>query len=298
MGLCGCRCLRNSRWRRIPRQGTARAATASAATSRAAAVAATPAPGHAARADSGSAATLQPKPGIAADIQIGIDLGNDFRVRGRGLDTRINGQLTVKGGPTIGDLPRITGTVNTDRGTFRAYGQDLQIERGHIVFNGAAANPALDIVALRSNLDIRVGVRINGTVQRPIVQLFSEPPMPDSERLSWLVLGRSSYSAADAALLQQAAMALLGGEGRGITGQLADALGLDDVNFKGGDSISTSSVTLGKRFSKNFYVSYEKGLDATVGTLYFFLDLSRKLKLRAQTGQQSALELIYTVSYD
>ena len=70
------------------------------------------------------------------------------------------------------------------------------------------------------------------------------------------------------------------------------------MNFKGGDSISTSSVTLGKRFSKNFYVSYEKGLDATVGTLYFFLDLSRKLKLRAQTGQQSALELIYTVSYD
>ena len=287
-----------TRSRHAPRQGTARAATASAATSRAAAVASTPAPGHAARADSGSAATLQPKPGIAADIQIGIDLGNDFRVRGRGLDTRINGQLTVKGGPTIGDLPRITGTVNTDRGTFRAYGQDLQIERGHIVFNGAAANPTLDIVALRSNLDIRVGVRINGTVQRPIVQLFSEPPMPDSERLSWLVLGRSSYSAADAALLQQAAMALLGGDGRGITGQLADALGLDDVNFKGGDSISTSSVTLGKRFSKNFYVSYEKGLDATVGTLYFFLDLSRKLKLRAQTGQQSALELIYTVSYD
>lgn len=240
----------------------------------------------------------RPKPSIGADIQISIDLGRNFRVRGRGLDTHLNGQLTVQGGPTLGDMPRLTGTVNTDRGTFRAYGQDLQIERGRIVFNGAAANPALDIRALRSNLDIRVGVRIYGNAQQPIVQLFSEPAMPDSERLSWLVLGRSSYSAADAALLQQAAMALLSGDGRGITGQLADALGLDDVNFKGGDSISTSSVTLGKRFSKNFYVAYEKGLDATAGTFYFFLDLSRKLKLRAQTGQQSALDLIYTVSYD
>ncbi|MDO4795759.1 MAG: translocation/assembly module TamB domain-containing protein [Brachymonas sp.] len=253
--------------------------------------------GNASQRRTGSA-QARPKPSIGADIQIGIDLGRHFRVRGKGLDTHLNGQLTVKGGPTLGDLPRITGTVNTDRGTFRAYGQDLQIERGRIVFNGAAANPALDIVALRSNLDIRVGVRIYGNAQRPIVQLFSEPPMPDSERLSWLVLGRSSYSAADAALLQQAAMALLSGDGRGITGQLADALGLDDVNFKGGDSIGTSSVTLGKRFSKNFYVAYEKGLDATAGTLYFFLDLSRKLKLRAQTGQQSALDLIYTVSYD
>ena len=241
---------------------------------------------------------MRPNPAIAADIQIGIDLGNNFRVRGHGLDTYLNGQLTVTGGPSIGDLPRLTGTVHTDRGSFRAYGQDLQIETGRILFTGAAANPTLDITAFRSNLDIRVGVRIYGTAQQPTVQLFSDPAMPDAERLSWLVLGRSSYSAADAALLQQAAMALLGGDSRGITGNLADALGLDDVNFKGGDSLSTSSVTLGKRFSKNFYVSYEKGLDATVGTLYFFLDLCRKLKLRAQTGQNSALDLIYTVSYD
>ena len=250
----------------------------------------------AASADAGSNA--RPNPAIEADIQINIDLGNNFRVRGRGLDTHLNGKLGVVGGPGISDMPRLTGVIHTDRGTFRAYGQDLEIERGSIIFTGAAANPRLDIVALRSNLDIRVGVRIYGTAQQPTVQLFSDPAMPDSERLSWLVLGRSSYSAADAALLQQAAMALLGGDGRGITGNLADALGLDDVNFKGGDSLSTSSVMLGKRFGKNFYVTYEKGLDATMGTLYFFFDISRKLKLRAQTGQQSALDLIYTVNYD
>ena len=122
--------------------------------------------------------------------------------------------------------------------------------------------------------------------------------MPDSERLSWLVLGRSSYDAADTALLQRAAVALLSGEGRGISGQLADALGLDDVEFKGGESLESGGVLLGKRFSKHFYLAYEKGLDATVGTLYFFLDINRALKLRAQTGQQSALDLIYTVSYD
>ena len=272
----------------------AKAATAKATTTRAAA-----APSSA----TGQAATpagtsVRPNPAIAADIQIGIDLGNNFRVRGHGLDTYLNGQLTITGGPSIGDLPRLTGTVHTDRGSFRAYGQDLQIETGRILFTGAAANPTLDITAFRSNLDIRVGVRIYGTAQQPTVQLFSDPAMPDAERLSWLVLGRSSYSAADAALLQQAAMALLGGDSRGITGQLADALGLDNINFKGGDTLGNSSVTLGKRFSKNFYVSYEKGLDATVGTLYFFLDLCRKLKLRAQTGQNSALDLIYTVSYD
>ena len=245
-----------------------------------------------------SGIAMRPNPAIGADIQVGIDLGSDFRVRGSGLDTRITGRLTVQGGPTIRDMPRLVGTVNTNLGTFRAYGQDLQIESGRIAFADAPGNPSIDIVAVRRNINVRVGVRLYGTAQQPLVKLFSEPAMPDSERLSWLVLGRSSYDAADTALLQRAAVALLSGEGRGISGQLADALGLDDVEFKGGESLESGGVLLGKRFSKHFYLAYEKGLDATVGTLYFFLDINRALKLRAQTGQQSALDLIYTVSYD
>ena len=245
-----------------------------------------------------SGVAVRPNPAIGADIRVGIDLGNDFRLRGRGLDTWITGRLTVEGGPSIGDMPRLVGTVNTNRGTFRAYGQDLQIESGRIVFSGNPSNPSMDIVAIRGNIDARVGVRIYGTLQQLLARLFSEPEMPDSERLSWLVLGRPSYDAADTALLQQAAVALLSGDSRGISGQLADALGLDEAGFKGGDSLEGSSVRLGKRFSEKFYLAYEKGLDATVGTLYFFFDISRTLKLRAQTGQQSALDLIYTVSYD
>ena len=245
-----------------------------------------------------SGIAMRPNPAIGADIQVGIDLGSDFRVRGSGLDTRITGRLTVQGGPTIRDMPRLVGTVNTHLGTFRAYGQDLQIESGRIAFADAPGNPSIDIVAVRRNINVRVGVRLYGTAQQPLVKLFSEPAMPDSERLSWLVLGRSSYDAADTALLQRAAVALLSGEGRGISGQLADALGLDDVEFKGGESLESGGVLLGKRFSEHFYLAYEKGLDATVGTLYFFLDINRALKLRAQTGQQSALDLIYTVSYD
>ncbi|MDO5652800.1 MAG: translocation/assembly module TamB domain-containing protein [Brachymonas sp.] len=240
----------------------------------------------------------QANPEIQADIQIGIDLGPDLRVRGYGLDTRLRGKLEVQGGPRLRDQPRLVGAIRTDRGTFRAYGQDLEIESGRLVFTGPLASPALDVVAIRRNIDLRVGVRLYGSAQRPLVQLFSEPPMPDAERLSWLVLGRSSYGAADAALLQQAALALLGGKGGGVTGRLADTLGLDEIGFKGGESLSDGSITLGKRFSNRFYVGYEKSLDATLGAIHFFFDLTRTLKLRGQTGQYSAVDLIYTRSYD
>ena len=67
---------------------------------------------------------------------------------------------------------------------------------------------------------------------------------------------------------------------------MADALGLDDILVRGGSGdVAGTSVRLGKRFSKNFYVAYERGMDATAGMVYFFYDISRRLKLRGQTGQ-------------
>ena len=244
------------------------------------------------------AATARTNSSITPDILVTIDMGDDLRVRGFGLNTRLRGQLEVRNGPTLQSMPLLVGTIRTDRGTYRAYGQELDIERGTLRFSGRADNPVLDIMAIRPNLgELRVGVHIRGTAQRPLVQLFSDPAMPDSEKLSWLVLGRSAASSSDTALLQQAAMALLAGGGPGITGQLADALGLDSLSFSG-DGVENSSVMLGKRFSRNFYVAYEHGLNSAMGTLYFFYDINRRLKLRGETGTESAIDLIYTMSFD
>jgi translocation and assembly module TamB len=145
-----------------------------------------------------------------------------------------------------------------------------------------------------------VGVQISGTALSPVVRLYADPDLPDAEKLAWLVVGRSGASGgAESALLQQAAMALLGGSGGGLTGNLASAIGLDEISFSGGLSgTAGASVTLGKRVSRDFYMAYERSLAGTLGTLYIFYDLSRRLTLRAQTGEQSAIDLIFTIRYD
>ena len=51
---------------------------------------------------------------------------------------------------------------------------------------------------------------------------------------------------------------------------------------------------MGKRLSKDLYVAYEQSLNGAMGTLFIFYDLSRRLTLRAQTGENSAVDLIYT----
>ena len=57
-------------------------------------------------------------------------------------------------------------------------------------------------------------------------------------------------------------------------------------------------LTVGKRLSKDFYVAYETGLAGAVGTLQVFYDLSRRISLRASTGTQSAIDLVFTQRYD
>ncbi|MEP6557812.1 MAG: translocation/assembly module TamB domain-containing protein, partial [Burkholderiales bacterium] len=121
-------------------------------------------------------------------LNVKIDLGNDFRVSGLGLDSGLEGQLAIVG-ESLAD-PRVTGTIRTVEGRFRAYGQKLDITRGVIRFTGKPTNPSLDILALRANMqftDVQVGVQITGNALLPQVALYSEPDMPDNEKLSWLV---------------------------------------------------------------------------------------------------------------
>jgi translocation and assembly module TamB len=242
-------------------------------------------------------------------IAVQIDLGQDFRIEGKGVDTRMRGVLALLGDST--SKPRLYGTLTTAGGQYRAYGQRLDIEDGVLRFGGPIDNPTLDVLAVRPNLSQRVGVQITGTALLPRVRLYAEPELPDAEKLSWLVLGRSSASGgAEAALLQQAALALIGSRNGNrdgnrdgsVTSMLANSLGLDELSLRApsgsGDTASPGAITLGKRFSSNFYAAYERSLSGTLGTLYLFYELSQRFTVRAQSGEQTAIDLIFTVPYE
>ncbi len=235
------------------------------------------------------------------DIVVTFDMGDDFAVQGKGLTTRLAGKLEIASTLGLGVPPRVTGDIRTVQGRYRAYGQQLDIESGLARFSGAYDNPALDILAIRPNITVRAGVQITGSAQSPVVRLYSDPDLPDAEKLSWVVLGRAAASGgAEAALLQQAALALLSGGGGG-SGNIAAKVGLDEVGFKGpgsGTDASAAALTFGKRVSQNVYLTYERSLSGTLGTLYIFYDLTRRLQLRGQTGVKSAVDLVYTITYD
>ena len=227
----------------------------------------------------------------ALDLQ--VHLGEKLRIRGRGLDAGLRGDLRLTA--PQGRL-RVDGSVRTADGTYRAYRQRLDIVRGLLVFNGPIENPQLDIEAIRPNLDVRVGVAVTGTVLVPRVRLFSEPEMSDAEKLSWLLRGRASEGpgSGDAALLQAAATALLAGEDTTPLDQLFDLFGLDEFSIRPGDGSSGTIVSVGKQLSRNWYVGYARGLNATTGNWQLIYRVAQRFTVRAQSGEHTSIDLIWT----
>ncbi len=232
-------------------------------------------------------------------MNLDLDLGDRFFLRARGLDAQLGGNLRLVG--RQGSPPRALGSIRVVKGAYAAYGQRLDIERGILNFQGPLDNPGLNIAAMRRGLAVEAGVSITGTAQAPVVRLISTPSLPDSEKLSWLVLGHGINEAGgqEFDLMQLAAGALLGaGESVTLQQRIAHAAGLEEVSLKGAGSLESTVLTLGKRLSSRAYLSYEQGLAGSEALVKINYTLTRRVSLRAQAGTNSALDLFYTFSFD
>ena len=260
-----------------------------------------------------------------------IDLGDDFTLRGRGLDAELYGVVTLVGLTQY--LPHTEGTIRIKKGTYTAYGQALNITRGVIAFTGPIDNPSLNIRAMRnapsendsiiksnaeaaSNNDavtgsnfsqtttsavqnVNAGVEITGNGLNPAVKLVSEPNVPDTEKLSWLLLGHGTNQAGknDFAMLSLAAGVVLSDNNSlPLQTKLARAAGLDELSFGGADA-DTASLTFGKRLSSKLYLSYQKSVSGLLDVARLTFNITPRWALQAETGTESAVDALYTFSF-
>ncbi|AKJ27979.1 translocation/assembly module TamB domain-containing protein [Caldimonas brevitalea] len=234
----------------------------------------------------------KPAAARALALDVVVNLGDRFRLRGRGIDTRIAGELRLTS--PRGRLAA-HGEIRAQDGKYEAYGQEMDIERGVFTFVGEIGNPRLDIVAVRPNLDVRVGVTVAGSALAPRVRLFSDPALPDTETLALLITGRSYDSLAgnQTLLLQRAALALLAGEGGGDD-SIMKRLPLDEISVRQTEgAVPETVVTLGKQISERVYVGYERGLSAAAGSWQLIYRIAQRFTLRAQSGEDSAVDLVW-----
>ncbi len=255
----------------------------------------------------------RPRERIRLDMR--LTLGDRLYFHGRGLQTRLSGNLHVQGTPGAG--LRATGSIRTADGTYDAYGRDLQIEHGTLTFYGSLENPALNVLALRKGLPVEAGVQVLGNVARPRVRLVSTPEVPDPEKLSWLVLGRGpeDVSQGEASTLVAAATALLGRNypgtniarrfgfdevriGRADTASALGALPQSTVAGRTGSASAAEVVSVGKRLSDSVHVIYEQGLADAEGALRIAWKLTRQFELLVRAGYLPGVDAVYRWTFD
>lgn len=236
-------------------------------------------------------------------MDLDVDLGSQFYLKGQGLDAQLGGNLRLRSSDER--LPRASGTIRVVQGSYAAYGQRLQIERGSLSFGGPLDNPGLNILAVRkvpqADDAVEAGVEIRGTALAPSARLVSTPSVPDSEKLSWLVLGRGTEGAGsqDFDALAAAASALFGSkQGASLQARLASTIGLDQFGIAQAKGLESTVLTLGKRISARAYLSYEQGVSGATSLVKLRYTLNKRLTVEAQTGTSSALDLMYNWSFD
>jgi translocation and assembly module TamB len=243
--------------------------------------------------------------GRRCDIELKLDLGQKLRLRGRGLQAGLMGEVQIQGQDT---RPRIEGLITVmEGGSYSAYGQRLNIEHGRINLSGNLDNPRIDtdIEATRKLSEFispsgvsnqpevtRVGIALTGPLTNLQAKLISEPDtLTDTQKLTWLVLGRApeaEQGSNENALLQQAALALLMGENDGVN---IRQLGLDDV------SLSGSGVRLGKQVSDRLYVGYERTVNTAEDSFQVVYRLAKQLSVSWQRLGDSGNALLLNWSW-
>jgi len=210
---------------------------------------------------------------------IRVKLGEQIKVVGYGLDALVAGQLDVReapGAPTTG-----SGTLQVS-GTYKAYGQDLTIKDGRLLFAGSPLdNPRLAILAMREISDsMSTGLRVAGTAQRPVITVVSDPNVGEADALSYLVTGKSLNEVGTASGGSQDALA---SATRSLEG---GAVGLDEAGVEENEMIGGSALTIGEYLSPRLYLSYGVGLFEPGEVIALRYKISDDVGVKVQRGSE------------
>ena len=223
------------------------------------------------------------------DLDLALTMGDAVRIDGYGLNGRLSGSLRVR--QPSGGAMRGTGVLEVG-GRYRAYGQNLTITRGRMVWaNTPVGDPRVDVRAEREVGEVTAGIRIEGRASALDASVYSDPARSESEALALLTLGRplDSLTGSEARQLNAAQSALNAGTGL-LAAELGGRLGLDDAGVVNSRALGSDVLSVGKYLSPKLYVGYGVSLLGTgqVVMLRYLLRKGFDIQIESSTFENRA----------
>ena len=247
---------------------------------------------------------MQPKVSKTASIPIEsnivVHMGDKIFIDAFGLRAKLSGDLKV-----TQDVKRglgLNGQVNVEDGRFHAYGQDLIVRTGRVIFSGPPARPQLNIEAIRNpeavEDDVTAGIRVTGSAMRPKVTVFSEPALSQQQALSYLLRGQGLDTTNDDNSMITSALVGLGVSQTGqILGKIGDAIGIHDLGVDTTGVGDSSQVVVSGYILPGLQLKYGVGVFDSLATITLRYRLMPRLYLEAASGVNQAFDVLYSFEY-
>lgn len=217
-------------------------------------------------------------------LNIAVTLGDRVFFTGGKAKLRLIGKLDVVAEPNSALKGR--GRIEVAQGKYELYGQEMDIRRGWITFSNDITNPVLDILVLREIEHVEAGARIHGSVQQMQLTLTSDPAMPDSAILSYLVFGRAPDAATDSTALLQTA-AVLGTQGFFPEG-IAEKTGLDVFE------LGIGGLKAGKYLLEDVYIGMQSDFFTSITKFLTRYQITDRLSVEASAQPlENAVDFSY-----
>lgn len=233
------------------------------------------------------------------ETNVGVHIGDDFRLSAFGLKGNLKGDLKVA---QREDGAYVVGEVNIVDGQYRSFGQELKITEGKILMNGPVDQPYVSITAIRdpdsTQDDVTAGVRVTGPADRPKVTVFSDPVMPQSNALSYLLRGQDIDAESDGNAMYTALIGLSLAKSGKVVGELGEALGVQDLQLDTQGAGDDSQVTVSGYILPGLQVKYGVGIFDSVGEFTVRYRLLKDLYVEAVNGIDNAVDLLYQFEFD
>ncbi len=229
-----------------------------------------------------------------------INIGKDVKIDALGLKGHLTGNLLVK---LKDNQPMLFGDLFVKEGTYRAFAQSLVIQEGRLLFNGPANQPYLSIKAIRDPKsmkdDIIAGIQVTGPADKPKIDFFSVPTMPQQNIISYILTGKDIDEDIDA---NSAMTIMLIGMGLArsnkMMNDIGNKVGIKDLALNAEGGGDESQVTVSGYIAEGLQVKYGVGVFKAITEFTVRYQLLKRLFLEAvSSSEDSSLDLLYQFTF-
>ena len=240
---------------------------------------------------------------LLANIRVLIDplQKNTVKVGGFDFSTNLQGSVEFY---LEKQQPSVIGSVALNNGQYQAYGQDLLIRNGQLIFNGPASLPFIQLEAIRNpknmNDDVIAGLKISGLANQLDAQLFSEPMLENPNILSYLIRGKDLNDDSqedNSVILTNAILGFGLGKSQEAISEFGDKIGVQNLQLSTQGQGDNAQLGITGQLNERLSVEYRVGVFNAIAEFGLRYQWLPNLYVEATSGAENALDVFYQLSW-